>query len=111
MKSYAPFFLFMLSISATVGAQTFSLSAVSDLTNVFDDGFRLPAQEDTIRVFGMRGEVISAQCVIAAKNDLKNVTVAISQLRHKVTGAIIGANFISWNFVGSILLTQNAPNQ
>jgi hypothetical protein len=111
MRFYTLFLFFALSLGSQLRAQTFTLSAVSDLTKVFDDGFRLPAREDTIRVFGLRGEVVSAQCVLAATGDLKNATASIGELRNDATGRRTPPVFISWNFVGSVLLTANAPNQ
>lgn len=90
--------------------QSFQLSAVSDLVRVFDDGYKRQPMKDTIEVFGIRGEVISAQCVILAKNDLTRVTASASPLKNDRTGSPLKGN-IDVNFVGSIYLTENAPNQ
>lgn len=90
--------------------QSFQLSAVSDLVRVFDDGYKRQPMKDTIEVFGIRGEVVSAQCVILAKNDLTRVTASASPLKSDRTGSPLKGN-IDVNFVGSIYLTENAPNQ
>jgi hypothetical protein len=92
-------------------AQSFKLFAVSDLIRVFEDGYKLPPKYDTIKLFGMRGEVISGQFALNAKRNLVNVTVEVSALNNIITGSTFPANTIDWNFVGSVLLPTNAPNQ
>lgn len=90
---------------------SFGLHAVSDLKRVFEDGYKLPPFYDTIKIFGIRDEVISGQCVIDAKNNLTNVTVETGSLQHQPTGSLIPADAVEWDFVGSIPLSSNAPNQ
>ena len=47
--------------------------ATSDLVRVFDDGYGQPEPRlTTINLFGLRNEVVSAQCVIVAHDDLEN---------------------------------------
>ena len=47
--------------------QSYRLFGVSDMFRVFEDGYNLPVTHDTINLFGIRGEVISAHV-----NDLKS---------------------------------------
>jgi hypothetical protein len=98
-------------IGSSAAAQSFKLSAVSDMVRVFEDGYKLPQMYDSIKLFGIRGEIISGQFVISAKKSLANVTVEISDLKDNVTGNSLPADAVAWNFVGSIPLTKNTPNQ
>jgi len=91
--------------------QSFTLSGVSDLIQIFEDGYNEPHKYDTINVFGIRGEIISGQCVVTAEENLTDVSVEVEALYNQTTGSIIPAGFIESNFVGSIPLTENAPNQ
>jgi len=97
--------------SIMVSAQSFKLGAVSDLDRVFDDGFKLPAMHDTLEIFGIRGEVISGQFALQTKSNLSNVTVSMGELKKETTGRILPAKAVEWNFVGSIPLSKNSPNQ
>lgn len=90
---------------------TFQLSAVSDLDQVFEDGYHLPAMYNAVDVFGIRDEVISGQCVVHSQTDLNKVTAHVSGLALQSGGSSIPANAVEWNFVGSIPLSSNAPNQ
>jgi hypothetical protein len=101
----------VLFTSGTLSAQAFKLNSVSDLKRVFEDGYNLPAMQDTLKIFGLRGEVISGQCAIQAKKSLTSVTVSIGKLTDKKTGKTIAEKAVEWNFVGSIPLTENTPNQ
>jgi hypothetical protein len=92
-------------------AQPFSLYAVSDLVRIFEDGYNLPAKEDTIKVFGIRGEIISGQCFLISKINLSNVSLELSPLRNQSSGEILRTAFLEANFVGSIPLSKNTPNQ
>lgn len=100
-----------LSCGAMLAAPPFSLVAVSDLDHIFEDGYNLPAGTDTIRVFGIRGEVISAQFVLEASDDLSAVAVEPGPLTHQTSGNPLAPETIAWNFVGSIPLAKNAGNQ
>ena len=97
--------------SGNLFAQAFKLSSVSDLKRVFEDGYNLPAMQDTIKVFGIRGEVISGQCALQTKKPMNDVTVLVGILTDKKTGKALSADAVEWNFVGSIPLSENTPNQ
>jgi len=98
-------------IGSSAAAQSFKLSAVSDMVRVFEDGYKLPQMYDSIKIFGIRGEIISGQFVISARKNLTDVTVEISELKDNMTGNSLPAAAVAWNFVGSIPLTKNTPNQ
>ncbi len=101
----------LLLNSGTLSAQAFRLNSVSDLKRVFEDGYNMPPLQDTLRIFGIRGEVVSGQCALHTKKDLTGVTVLVSALTDKKTGTILPAEAVEWNFVGSIWLSENTPNQ
>ena len=116
-KSQKPTMATMLLFTASVligssaAAQSFRLSAVSDMVRVFEDGYKLPQMYDSIKIFGIRGEMISGQFVISAGKNLTDVTVEIGELKDNMTGNSLPAAAVTWNFVGSIPLTKNTPNQ
>lgn len=103
--------LFILVSHVPLIAQTFRLFEVSDLKRVFEDGYQLPTAGDTIKIFGIGGEILSGQFVISAKRNITDVTVEISELRNTDKNTTIPLSSIEWNFVGSIPLSVNAPNQ
>lgn len=108
------FSLIILHLSlfrTTLLGQSFTLHAVSDLVRIFEDGYRLPPTYDTIELFGIRGETISGQFIINTRKKLNNVRVEISPLRQQNSNNEITPDHIRWDFVGSIPLTENAPNQ
>ena len=94
-----------------VNAQTIRLFAVSDLEQVFEDGYNLPEEHDTIEIFGIWSEIVSGQCVLHSKKGLENVKIELDPLKNTLTGYTIPEENITWNFVGSIPLSENAPNQ
>lgn len=96
---------------SVLNAQSFRVFAVSDLVQVFEDGYKLPATYDTIKIFGIRGEIVSGQFALNAKKRMNDVTVEISSLRNLTNGNTLPANSAEWNFVGSIPLGKNTPNQ
>ncbi len=100
----------MLCGSANM-AQSFKVFAVSDLVRVYEDGYNLPAPEDTIKLFGIRGEVISGQLAVETKSNLTGVTVEAIILKNIINGNPLPDNTVRWNFVGSVFLPTNAPNQ
>jgi len=104
-------FTAILLNSPKLTAQPFKLFAVYDLDRVFEDGYNLPALHDTLSTFGIRGEVISGQCALQTKKGLTNVTVMVSGLSNKKSGKALPASAVEWNFVGSIPLSKNTPNQ
>ncbi len=97
--------------SASMTGQAFKLNAVSDLIRVFEDGYNLPPLQDTLKVFGMRGETVSGQGAVQTKKKLTGVTVSVGILREIKTGQPLPGEAVGWNFVGSIPLTENTPNQ
>jgi hypothetical protein len=97
--------------TSLIKAQSFKLFGVTDLAQVFEDGYKLPAQQDTIKLFGIHGEIISGQLAVSAKNSLTNVTVEISALKNLNTSFTLPAGTAGWNFVGSIPLKKNTDNQ
>lgn len=101
----------ILMNNSVLTAQSFRLFAVSDMKRVFEDGYKLPPMCDTIKMFGIRGEVLSGQCALSPKNNISNVTVEVSALKNQVSGNVLPARNVEWNFVGSIPLTKNTPNQ
>lgn len=111
LNSVVCFTAAILMSGSVINAQSFKVFEVSDLVRVFEDGYKLPLMHDTIRIFGIRGEILSGQCVLNAKNNLTNVTVEVSALKNQVSGNILPANHVEWNFVGSIPLSKNTPNQ
>ncbi len=95
----------------TISAQSFKISGTSDMVRVFEDGYKLPQMYDSIKLFGIRGEIISGQFVISAKKNLAGVTVEMSELKNSSTGNSMPSSAAEWNFVGSIPLSRNTPNQ
>jgi hypothetical protein len=103
--------IFSIAYFVCANGQSFKLTGVSDMNRVFDDGYKLPLMYDSINIFGIRGEIISGQFTISAKKDIGNVSVEIGDLKNSVTGDNLPATSVEWNFVGSIPLTKNTPNQ
>jgi hypothetical protein len=99
----------LLLLSSTLFAQTppFELFCVSDLVKVFEDGYKLPERTNAIDIFGIRGEVLSAQMVIHAQADLRDVQVIVGSLSSTELRATIPLKNISYNFVRSIPLKVN----
>ena len=109
------YFLFSVSIvllcliSNTVQGAPFECFAVSDLVRIFEDGYNCPKPQKSLEIFGIRNEHVSAQFVIKANQDLQNVTVSLSPLRHIALSTSLPANALEWNFVGSIPIEENTP--
>lgn len=101
----------LLTGSKQLKPQPFKLMGVSDLCQVFEDGYNMPATTDEIRIFGIRGEVLSGQCVVNARSNLNVVSIEISPIKNNISGEVIPSQNVEWNFVGSIPLTKNASNQ
>lgn len=100
-----------LLTSAPLFSQSFKVYGVSDLVRVFEDGYKLPSLKDTVKIFGLRGEVISGQLAISAKKDLADVNVSVGELSKKDGKGVLPASMVEWNFVGSIPVERNTPNQ
>ena len=86
----------------------FECFAVTDLVRVFEDGYQCPPPQDRIAVFGVRDEYVSAQCIVKARQPIKDLTVAIDSL--KSTDGVLPADSAAWSFVGSIAIAENSPN-
>lgn len=86
----------------------FEVFAASDAVRVFEDGYGASDQRPAeIRVFGLRNEVVSAQCVVLARENLKGVKATIGALQHEGSKALIPAGNVRWNFVESIFIKEN----
>ena len=107
MNVIAFFSALLFMASSVLNAQSFKVFAVSDLSRVFEDGYKLPVKYDTIKVFGIRGEILSGQFVVNAKSNLTNLTVELSALKNHVSGNSLPTSSVEWNFVGTIPLTAN----
>jgi hypothetical protein len=90
-------------------AAPFECFAVSDLVRVFSDGYHCPEPGGAIEIFGIRNEYLSGQCVIKANQNIEHVTVSLSPLRHVNGSTSLPADAVSWNFVGSIPISENTP--
>jgi hypothetical protein len=89
--------------------QSFKLSGVSDMVRVFEDGYRLPPVHDSVNLFGIKGEILSGQFFITPGKSGGKASVQISELKSNSGRVLAGS--VQWNFVGSIPLTENTPNQ
>jgi hypothetical protein len=105
---FAGFTLLLLISNLAVNAQ-FRVFATSDMVRVFEDGYKMPLSYDTLSLFGIRGETLSGQFVMNSKNEINNVTVEVSPLKNESGEVLTGT--VVWNFVGSVPLSKNAPNQ
>ena len=90
-------------------AAPFEFFAVSDLVRVFEDGYNCPEPRDSLDIFGIKNEYVSAQCVIKANQDLQNVTVSLSPIKHTAISTSLPASSLKWNFIGSIPIEENTP--
>jgi hypothetical protein len=101
----------VLSYGSILLAQPLKVFAVSDMMQVFEDGYKMPVSYDTVKLFGIRGEIISSQFVINATKSVMNITVEITPLKNLVKNKMLPNENIEWNFVGSVPLSKNTPNQ
>ena len=95
--------------SLTAAEPAFDIFAASDAVRVFEDGYGAAKPIKEIRVFGLRNEVISAQCVVQARDDLKELSISISPLKRREGSAVIPAAEVEWNFVKGIRIEKNTP--
>ena len=112
IKSYFVFFISIILLCFNgniVQAAPFECFPASDLVRIFEDGYNCPKPQASIEIFGIRNEHVSAQCVIKANEDLQNVTVSLSPLKHISLSTSLPANALEWNFVGSIPIEENTP--
>jgi hypothetical protein len=109
--------LLCLTCTNTQGGPPFECFAVSDLVRIFEDGYNCPEPKsrkgrlaaEALDIFGIRNEHVSAQCVIKANQDIRNVTALVSPLTHVKRSTSLPAGAIGWNFVGSIPIAENTP--
>jgi hypothetical protein len=100
--------LALLDAHAVGAERPFDILAASDAVRVFEDGYGWPDEAPAeIRVFGLRGEVVSAQCAIHAHDDLAKLTVSVGPLQREGGSASIAKEYIQWRFVESIALEEN----
>lgn len=86
--------------------------ATSDLVRVFEDGYgQVEPRSDRLSLSGLRNEIVSAQCVVVAHRDLERLSVAVGPLKQPDGSGIIPERQVQWNFVGSIFIQTNSPNQ
>jgi len=90
----------------------FDCFATSDLDRIFEDGYgSLEPRMGALKLFGLRNETLSAQCVMLAHEDLEGLTVSIGALHEAQGSGLIPAENIRWNFVSSIFIEKNSPNR
>ena len=87
----------------------FECFAVSDLVRIFEDGYGCPQPRTTIEIFGIRNEIVSAQFVVKANENLERVAVSVSPLVHVERSVSMPHSAVEWNFVGCILISENTP--
>jgi hypothetical protein len=102
--------VFLAGSSCPAQEAAFECFAVPDLVRVFEDGYHCPPPQDRIEVFGIRNECVSAQCVVKARKDVRDLTVSLGPLQHAGSEAVLPADNLNWNFVGSIAIAENSPN-
>jgi hypothetical protein len=72
------YFVISILSGQMLNAQNFKLYAAHDLDRIYEDGYKLPNLNNTVNLFGIRGEVISGQVVIHARKALSGVTVELN---------------------------------
>ncbi|MDD4872790.1 MAG: DUF4091 domain-containing protein [Kiritimatiellae bacterium] len=98
------------SVSECAVVAPFEVFGVSDAVRVFEDGYGLSSnQTKEVRVFGICNEIISAQCVVRANEDIKDMTVVTGPLKLTDGSATLDANTVKWNYVENILIKTNTP--
>lgn len=91
-------------------SSSFECFATSDAVRIFEDGYNSQVKrQTTINVFGLRNEIISAQCAVKVNEDLDDLTVKVGSLKQDEGTAIIPEENVNWNFVGSIHIQENTP--
>jgi hypothetical protein len=75
--------LVLCASAAFAAVDRFDWFAASESVKIFEDGYGCPAPRAAIDVFGLRGESVSAQGVLAARAALDNVTVEVGKLLHE----------------------------
>lgn len=104
--------MFWLGGSSEAAERAWDAFPVSDLVRVFEDGYAAPTERPSeICVGGLGNETVSAQFVIQAHTEVKDLTVAVSPLKAVAGSAVIPADNVHWNFVGSIFIAENTRKQ
>ncbi|MBN2411674.1 DUF4091 domain-containing protein [candidate division KSB1 bacterium] len=105
--------ILIFSSVSNISARTkaFDFFAVSDLVNIFQDGYNCPPPERAIDIYGIRGEYVSAQCVVKAGMNLDQVTVSAEPLKHENKSDVLPSTIVNWNFVGCVPIKENTPNR
>jgi hypothetical protein len=63
-------------------SSSFGCFATTDLVRVFEDGYSNEAnRQNTMEVFGIRNEIVSAQCFVQAYEDLEHLSVNDAYVR------------------------------
>jgi hypothetical protein len=60
---------------------------------------------------GPRNESVSGQSVLRAREDLGDLTVSVGSLQQANGPAVIPAENVVWNIVGSMFIEKNSPNR
>lgn len=86
--------------------------ATSDLVRVFEDGHGVPPRRlRGIELFGLRNEIVSGQCVVTAREDVKDLRVSVGPIKNGDGSACIPPRNVAWSFVGGIFIEKNTPNR
>jgi hypothetical protein len=91
-------------------SSSFECFATTDLVRVFEDGYGNKGnRQNTMDVFGIRNEIVSAQCFVQAYEDLEQLSVSVGALKQSEGTAVIPAENVERNFVKSIFIQENTP--
>jgi hypothetical protein len=101
--------ILVLCLGVVRAGDSFDWFAASDLVRIFEDGYHCPEPRNAVDTFGIRGETVSAQCVLAAHSALSDVTVEITRMQHESKAVSLPPDAVRWNFVGSVPVPQNTP--
>ena len=102
--------LLLSSPGGHAAAPPLEIFAANEAVRVFEDGYGWSEGRDReLRVFGLRNEILSAQCVVRANEKLNALTVAVSPLQHAEESATLSGDALQWNFVDSIFIEKNTP--
>jgi hypothetical protein len=91
-------------------SSSFECFATTDLVRVFEDGYESKINcQNTINVFGLRNEIVSAQCFVQAYEDVEGLSVSVGSFKQSEGSAVISTGNVAWNFVKSIFIQENTP--
>jgi len=101
-----------LSLPVQAAPAAFECLPASDLERIFEDGYGATEHRaDNLSLSGLRGETLSAQCVLLAHEDVDGLSLSVGPLQQTQGAGVIPADNIRWNFVGSIFIEKNSPNR